>query len=428
MENKYFINNCTFIPVESSSEELKKLLDEETGGLEVSNGNPTITYYESILSCSISLTLSDVIDVDQFVSKYSLSAGELIKMKVLVGENKKQEGQEDFIIDETQHKLRLTRVKDVQTTSRAQTASFEFVSEEILINETSRINKKYHGNISNIVEEILKKDVKGIKTDKSLTKDLCGNSYTFTGNLKRPFDTINWLCQKAASSVKDDCGFCFFETLDGYNFRSINEMLAAEPIQSFVRGDRTDYGNDFNISDAKLSQSNDVPVNLRTGMYANRTLYLDVKNQTLSVEDYKINNNKGITKKPKLPKDLADSPSRLMFRMTDVGAQQKGSGFEGESELDLAKYQNISYSRSNLLNAYSMQISVSFNTLLRAGDTIELTFPYRDGDGNERQTVRGKKDRTDLSGKYLISELRHEIGDAKSSTHLRVIRDTFSAK
>ena len=54
MKNKYFIKECKLIPTEGSS------LKQE---FEISAGNPTISYYESIKSPSISLTLN-FLDVD----------------------------------------------------------------------------------------------------------------------------------------------------------------------------------------------------------------------------------------------------------------------------------------------------------------------------------------------------------------------------
>ena len=40
----------------------------------------------------------------------------------------------------------------------------------------------------------MKNDSKGLQTSKNLDKDESANSYSFVGNLKRPFDTIQWLC------------------------------------------------------------------------------------------------------------------------------------------------------------------------------------------------------------------------------------------
>ena len=68
---------------------------------------------------------------------------------------------------------------------------------------------------------------------------------------------------------------------------------------------------------------------------------------------------------------------------------------------------------------------VPFSADLRVGSTIELKFPYKTDD---RNTKKGKSDFTDLSGIYLIRTLRHEIGNNQAQTHMRIVRDTFSAK
>ena len=146
-----------------------------------------------------------------------------------------------------------------------------------------------------------------------------------------------------------------------------------------------------------------------------------------TIFDYKISDNTGIKNPPKLPEKLDEHPSRLMFRLVDPGAMQKGSKRnDKQKDSELAKYQNKSYARNNLLNSYTMNIMVSFNTDLRVGDMIEIKLPYK---SDERNTKSGKTDFSDVSGKYLISKLMHMINaDRSSSTHLEIIRDTFSAK
>ena len=46
--------------------------------------------------------------------------------------------------------------------------TLEFVSQETIINETSRLNKKFSGNVSQTVKDILTKDKKGILTKKKV--------------------------------------------------------------------------------------------------------------------------------------------------------------------------------------------------------------------------------------------------------------------
>ena len=159
MENKYFINNCTLIPTEGSS------LSQE---FEISGGNPSITYYESLKSPSISLSLQ-FIDVDQLISREGITGGEYIDLSIKVP------GFDDFVINPDKHFLMLNSVKDVKTTSNKQIATLEFVSVESIINETSRVSKRFSGNISDLVMELLIGDKKGIQTSKNLDKDQAFN-------------------------------------------------------------------------------------------------------------------------------------------------------------------------------------------------------------------------------------------------------------
>ena len=430
MENRYFIEGIRIIGNESSSEALKEFGKE---GFDVSGGNPTISYFESIDDPNISVEIKDVVDVDQFVSKLGLIGGESLALKVKFTQEGDTENK-DFEIT-SDHKLILNKISNVITTSTKQLATLEFITQETLIDETARLSKRFEGNIIDMVRDILKKDKKGIKTTKKFNtqprslnpfKDRSFNKYTFVGNMKRPFDTIQWLAPKAATD-DEDCGFLFFENYDGYNFRSIKTMIESKPIKKYTRVDSTLYGEDsLNIVEARLNQTTDLGMNLRVGTYANKTIYINLETAEKTVLDYKISENPGIKNPPKLPGDLDQHPSRLMLRLIDPGAMQKGSKKDQEErEADLAKYQNKSYSRVNLLNSYSMQVMVPFSADLRVGSTIELKFPYKTDD---RNTKKGKSDFTDLSGIYLIRTLMHKIGDNQAQTHMRIVRDTFSAK
>ena len=136
------------------------------------------------------------------------------------------------------------------TESNKQVATLEFVSVEAITNETSRLNKKFTGNVSQTVLDILTEDEKGIKTKKKVfgpkkedevEEDRATNSYSFVGNLRRPFDTIQWLCPKTQSS-KESFGFLFYETLDGFHFRSIEQLLKQEAVP-YQQADRPVEGN-----------------------------------------------------------------------------------------------------------------------------------------------------------------------------------------
>ena len=410
MENRYFLKECKLVPTEGSS------LKQE---FEISAGNPLISYYESIKSPAISLTLT-FLDVDQLVSREGITGGEYLSLKV------KKEGHDDFEIKADKHFLMLNSVKNVSTSSSKQLATLEFVSVEAIINETARVNKKYTGNVTQTVKELLK-GRRGIETKKNLDSDRASNSYSFVGNLKRPFDTIQWLCSKTQSS-KDGYGFLFFETADGYVFKSIEKLLKQKPIEykKSELPDQNSEPNDFRIIENNLDQTNDIGINCRMGMYANKTIYINVDNATYKTVDFRVEDLK-LKKSPKLPNKLERVPTRLMLRVLDKGALQKGSKRkEIQKENELAIYQSKSYARANLIFSQSMSIVIPFNPDLRAGQMLDLKFPLRKGSDQETTTY-GKDSDDDVSGKYLISELKHTLGNNEGTTQLKLIRDVFTA-
>ena len=408
METKFLIHKCMLRPNEGSS--LKEDYD-------IVGGNPIIDYYESLDSPTIALTVT-FIDIDQVISREGITGGEYIDVTVKIG------GFDDFKLTSEKHKLMLNSVRNVITETNKQIATLEFITVESIINETARVNKKYAGNVTGTVKELLKTDTKGIQTSKNLESDEAANSYAFVGNLKRPLDTIQWLCPKAQSSTKN-FGFLFFETLDGYNFKSIEKLLDQDSVR-YTHTDRPMEGS-FKIMQNNLNQTNDIGMNLRLGMYANRTTYVDIENQNVDIVDFDIT-QLDLKKPVKLLDGIEKHPTRLMLRVNDYGASQKGSKKEDtvpESELDV--YQNKSYIRNNVLFSQSLQISIPINPDLRAGNVIDVRLPVKKGDGSSGESEQGNEKSNDPSGRYLISELRHLLGGGKSETQLTLIRDVFTA-
>ena len=411
-ETKFKFKKCELLPNEGSS------LDENYN---IIGGGPIVDYYESIDSPTISMNLT-FIDVDQVISRKGIFGGEYIDLTVEV------DGYDDFKLTQKKHNLMLNSVRDVITETNKQIATLEFVSVESIINETARVNKKFAGNVSQTVFELLIGDEKGIQTSKNLDKHDATNSYSFVGNLKRPFDTVQWLCPKAQSSTKN-FGFLFYENFDGYHFKSIEKLLEQEPSFTYTHTDKP-YDQDagsFKILQNKMVQTNDIGMNLRMGMYANRTIYVDIVNQTKEIVDFKITDF-NLKKPPKLLNGIEDFPTRLMLRVNDFGVAQKGSKKKDQQPAsELAVYQNKSYIRNNLLFSQTFKISTSLNPDLRVGQVIEIKLPLKKGDGESKTDSYGSDRTNDPSGKYLISGLRQIIGGQKSESQLTLIRDVFSA-
>ena len=413
-ETRFKFKKCELLPNEGSS------LDEK---YELLGGGPIVDYYESIDSPTVSMNIT-FIDIDQVISRKGISGGEHIDLTIEI------DGFDDFKLTKKKHNLMLNSVRNVITETNKQVATLEFVSVESIINETARVNKKFTGNVSQTVSELLVSYKKGIQTKKKLDKHDAANSYSFIGNLKRPFDTIQWLCPKSQSSAKN-FGFLFYENFDGYHFKSIEKLLEQEPSFTYTHTDKP-YDQDagaFKILQNKMVQTNDIGMNLRMGMYANRTIYVDIINGTKDIVDFKASDFSPLLKKPpKILSGLEDKPTRLMLRVNDMAAAQKDSKKKDQQPAsELAVYQNKSYIRNNLLFSQSIKISTPLNPDLRVGQMIEIKLPFKKGDGDKETDSYGNDKTNDASGKYLISGLRQLIGGGKSESQLTLIRDVFSA-
>ena len=409
-ESKIKFKKCSLIPNEGSG------LDEEYNVLA---GAPILNYYESITSPSISATLG-FLDIDQVISRKGIFGGEYIDIIIQI------DGFDDFKLTQKDHNLFCNSVRDLVTTENKQFATLDFISVESIINETARVNKKFTGNVSQTVFEVLIGDKKGLQTSKKLNKDEAANSYSFVGNLKKPFDTIAWLQPKTQSSKKS-FGFLFFENLDGYHFRSIESLLDQESLPPYFYTDSPFDSEDRPIIlQNKVESTNDIGLNCRLGMYANKTIYIDIENQEASVDDFSIEQLK-LRKPPKLMEGLEKHPTRLMLRVDDVGVAQVGAAkSETVPKSELAKYQNKSYIRNNLLFSQCLRISIPLNTTLRVGLILEIKLPVKKGDGKTETGTYGTDKTNDPSGRYLIAELRHLIGREKAETQLKLIRDVFT--
>ena len=80
-----------------------------------------------------------------------------------------------------------------------------------------------------------------------------------------------------------------------------------------------------------------------------------------------------------------------------------------------------------MLFSQVLQIAIPINPDLRIGDLIKIRLPLKRGKGEEKTDSYGDDSSNDLSGNYLISELRHIIGGGRSETQLSLVRDVFTA-
>ena len=419
----------------SKADVVSNLDTEKTASL--TNGIVRLTYFESILQDSIkaSIIFSD--------------AGNAIDGKSVV-EGLPLVGTEDFKLemkDNNDEKLKVNMVVNSMTTlyedGSKNVINLNLVSEEFLRNEMgeSRCRARFNGNISDNIEKIFKDR---LNSKKKLDIERTSNDYNFLGNGRKPYYILNILSKQSIPEGGEDgsAGFLFFETADGYQFKSIDKLFDKQQKKSYIFNNSTDAkdgipaGYDGKILQHQADSSINVQSKMNMGAYKTKLVMfdpynckyvVDEKTADEAVEKKKVKlAGKGLpvfNEKFKTPtKDF----TRTTFMMIDSGTLPSGATEEQikENQKDnfkAAQTLNQAIRRYNQLFSSMMQITIAGDFSLHAGDVIFVDI----------FSVKGEKDDTvnkESGGLYIIADLCHYVDSAGTYTKLNLARDSFGRK
>jgi hypothetical protein len=432
----------------SSSYEILTLeSNDQQRTVDIRTGTVSVDYYEDIFSPTITAKIKVANTGTSIAPKDNpdgpkqsiyhglpLRGGERLRMKILDrGEGKLGL---DFATDPSKY-LFVSSITDVVSETQRESFTLNLVSREAITNETTRVIKKYNtgSTIDNSVKSILKDILKTDKfSDQSIEK--AQNKYGFVGNLRKPFSVLVWLASKSVpvSSGDATAGFFFYQTQDGFNFKSIDGLISQEPKATYIesqvnRGD-TERNNDFIISDYYTDKNQNLIEKLRLGTYCSQRMFfnpLDFSFTNPSEGKFQLDSYKekikNLGKKLELPliaddsnKQLGEVPTRILSAVVDIGTMEKD--VSTDENADPGKYQAQAIMRYNVLFTQTISMTVPCNTNLRAGDTINCLFPKISKDSGDEFDL-------DQSGLYMIKELCHHFEPERSFTSMLLIRDTF---
>ena len=434
-------------------EELILESNDQKRTIDIRQGTVSIDYYEDIFSPTITAKIRVVNTGDtiqapdkegnpdgekqSIYNGLPLRGGERVSLKIR-GNTTKNPGL-DFATNQKDY-LYVSSITDIVSESQRETFLLHLTSREAITNETSRVGKKYKtsSTIDASVTDILKNY---LKTEKIGKIDKTQNKYGFIGNLRKPFTILVWLASKGVpAEISGDAtaGFVFYQTREGFQFRSIDSLISQKPdnIPTYtytqVNESGTTRDNDFAILNYMTEKNQNLIEKLRLGSYASYRMFYnpltfeftDPQKGTFTTDDY-VSGVKNLGQQLELPKisndsniDLGHIPTRYLTQVLDIGTMEKDVSRDVNS--DPFKYQSQAIMRYNMLFTQTMSIVVGSNTNLKAGDIIKCNFP---------KISRGDKEEYDKeqSGLYMIKELCHHFDSDASYTSMKLIRDTFGA-
>ncbi len=413
-------------------------------------GVVSFSYFENVLSpmitaqVIISNTGNTVVDGEgEIASIYNglpINGGEKVSIKIPpTGDGPGLE-----FTEKNDNELYVGSITNVLIDEQRESFILNLVSREAITNETVRVGKKFPSSekISDSIREIIKDY---LKSDKDIDADPTQNPYGFIGNLRKPFYLLTWLASKSVPAEvggeSSTAGYFFYETKDGYHFRSVDSLIREDPFEveyTYSPGivDNEDPKKDYKILEYSTTRNQKLIENLQRGAFCSYRMYFNPVHSTFTtpeqavfkVSDYaKRMENLGKDFEILLPpvdknnESLGNVPSRYMTGVLDFGITEKKDANSRKKNADPMEYHSQAMMRYSTLFTQVLNATIPLNTNLVAGTVLKLNFGKI-----TQEKVRVIDD--EQSGLYIINELVHFYDRKGSFTKLKLLRDTTGKK
>ena len=410
----------------------KMIISNDNKQADIAAKTVSFNYFESVYSPEITANLifldaSGSIKADKAQDTQERS-GSIKSSLPIIGEEKLifKVKSKSRTLDFSQKPLVVTSGPVVSEDSNRQSVFLSLVSKPGITNE--QINNPtvtYKGKISNTVKKILK----GLEIT-NVDIDPTQNNYDFISRSRGGLDLVIDLCRRSIP-VNGDPGYFFYETQDGHNFKSIDNLISEEPVETYTYtgGLAANLENDEN--DFKIVRP---PIFLKDQNVKERKKWISSRNvffnpATLREEEifYALKGSEDADKSgTPVKKTLGRKTIEYVvpsfkyatsnFHVLDIGSLDYQNL---DPNNDPREWQALSPMRYNLLHSQMMEIQVPCNLNIRAGNVIKVEIE-RQGDDKE---LGGLDEH--VSGKYLVLHLCHHFDTERSFTSMTIARDTY---
>ena len=415
----------------ASNYEIMTIIKDET---EVRLEGKTVAfdYYESILSPNITANIY-VLDTGNSVAYQSYydsqeRIGSIYNALPLTGREKLKFKirSESGLLDFSQKPLFVNGTANPDQDGQREIVVISLFSEGAKLNSESTVIRKYQGNIGDSVEVIINQFLTGkselVKVNKANIQKTA-NAYNFIGNSKSVFEIC---CNLGSKSVaeKDSAGFFFFETQDGFQFKSIDSLVSQASVARYFKSDilqenMQNSANDVKILALTIRKNQNILNAMDAGVFYTRNIYYNPKTREETEIMYQFSEGrlvKSLGKSAEAPD--VNAYTKTHYTVMDIGTLEETA--RGGDNNDAKEYQAQAAMRYNILFSQLVDIQVPCNPNLRAGDTIDCDFEIITQSEKEQGSIDPVQ-----SGKYLIVDLCHHYEPTRSITSLTLARDSY---
>ena len=412
-----------------------------------------INFVEDVLSPCVNGSI-DVADGQDFRTLLPITGNEKLELHLFTpgqSELKYIEGETDCLSVYKVDKIRISG-----GTGRQQIYRVHFTSREAILNSTRRISKAFAGPVENAVYEIMHGEVNGLDTRKALYLEPTATNSKIVVPHMKPFRTIKLFADNAISAKYSNAGYLFYETTQGFNFRSFESLMAmsgttARPVTeayaiqpASVRNEKGDANviQDLQSPDSySFENVANTLEELNHGLYGNRLVTHDIYNKKIQTFDYNYHEEFGnyfhtehdqgnrseqkfmkpLTFLEETNKTLSDFPMAKLMNVVDT---KKIHNDYDNVPPELLLPNKISQ-RAQMAN-FHLVMTVPGQTRLNCGSMISFALP------NQRPIPSDSPQNLNpyYSGRYLILSLKHkfDVVSQKHTMNLRCVKDATATE
>ena len=445
--------------------ELYKARDSETVFANIMSLVTHFQYYEDIMLPTVSATMVVLDNAENFISSMPIQGFEKVVIKV-----------ESIQDEEYEYNFRVWTVANRANQDRRQMYTLGLISEQGLFNEGLRVNATQEGEISEVVRNVMKtylnteieddfieesrSHVKIVPTKKSpfslirslQTKAVPAKTYktmnanSASGAEADSTDNKTDIDVESVEKAKGTAGYLFFETYNGYVFKSIDGLVSAEPkIKEEFKWlpGKTDFESLYKIQEVIFEQEINMMKKLREGAYSSICCFFNINTGKYTERVYSLEDTweemvhlGSQTDLPVGQKTLSQYPTRVMSTVVNHENWNMGEGIADstddnrdstfeytDNQMD---YLSQSVARAGIMFNQQLTISLTGQLYLSAGDLIEIRIPNQLPD----QARDDEQYDPEHSGTYLIKKLNHQFNVLDQTVHtvLDLIRDSYGIK
>lgn len=425
-----------------------EILTSNGVSVDVSELTISVDIFEDIFSNSIQGSII-IGDTDNLLTNFNIIGHELLRLKFRSpGLTRKSD-----IIDFYENPLFIYKIQLRKSiSSGGQMYELLFTSQEMIKNQTIRVSKSYKDPIHNIVTDLLENENfigtrKGIYVDGTL-----GSRKIIAPNI-HPYSLIDKLKRESISSFDGSTEFLFYENKDGFQFTSLStlytqfvsaifhdgdKMLDENKLETRSKTDNTVIQSFRRIISYDVVSNKDFAINLVGGMIGSNLTTHNIFTKSYEKTDFSYFGN--FSDHPRIDRNDSkeiynDNIINDFGLMTQSNIKLHPTSATSEN-LDTQHYDqngNLVYSDNRckdwMLHRQSRITELNNNTFinmkvhgitnLKVGDIIEANFPVV---GNDHKDY---KIDPFLSGRYLISKLRHTFSPITKShqINMQIVRD-----